>query len=346
MKTFQKIFTVTIFALVFAFAAQAKTVQITDFGAIANDDTDDTEAVRVAVLDLVENGGGTLIFPAGVTDIQDEISITGRQLVNFRLSGDKGSFVKLNGNQDTNYFVFDRAIQIEIENLNFIGNTDVLINAQRVIWAKDVEQTKVSGCGFFDIGATEAIVEFRNTKGSVRDSIFGGSAAQTAAVTARSAKGLLVENTSFKNEFEYLNTTARKAADMNPQHWIKVENPAAIGSGIVRISDSVFETAAQKSIRIEDQSAVTFEGIIVSVSMDKFAVGVSLKNVGYAEALNSTFGSATRPRPAFEVRSNSYLEINGVTLKEQVKLGNFDSNSSCQIRYCPTCGIAPARPKK
>lgn len=346
MKTIFKIMTITIFTFMFVFAAQAKTVNVTDFGAVANDDTDDTEAVKQAVQDLLENGGGNLVFPAGVTDIQEEIVFAPRGLVSFRLSGDKGSYIKLNGSPATNYFVFENAIQAEVESLNFIGDTNTVMNAQRVIWAKKGSQTTISRCAFFDVGAVAAIVEFNDTAAVVENTIFYGSAAQESAVVTRSAKSLTVNNTTFKNEGEYLNTTARKASDIRPENWVKVENPVSVGKGTVRIKDSFFDSAAVKSIRIEDQMSATLDGLTVNVTLSKFGAGVSLKNVSYAETLNSTFGFPNLPRPAFEIRNGSYLEVNAVTLTDLVRFGDSDANSGYQIRYCPTCNVTPSKARK
>lgn len=338
--------TITVFTFMFVFGAQAKTVNVTDFGAVANDDTDDTDAVRQAVQDLLENGGGDLVFPSGITDIEGEIVFNPRGVVSFRMSGDKGSYVKLNGSPATNYFVFENSIQAEVESLNFIGNTDVVINAQRVIWAKKGSQTTISRCAFLDVGAVTGIVEFNDTAAVVEDTIFYGSAAQASAVVTRSSKSLSINNTVFKNEGEYLNTTARKASDISPENWVKVENPVSVGKGLVRIKDSYFDSAALKSIRIEDQMSATLDGLTVNVTLNKDGAGVSLKNVGYAETLNSIFGFPTRPRPAFEIRNGSYLEVNAVTLTDMVKFGDSDSNSGYQIRYCPTCNVTSGKARK
>lgn len=346
MKTIFKIITITIFTFMFAFAAQAKTVNVTDFGAVANDDTDDSEAVRQAVQDLLENGGGDLVFPSGVTDIQEEIVFAPRGLVSFRMSGDKGSYIKLNGSSETNYFIFENSIQAEIESLNFIGDTNKVINAQRVVWAKKGSQTTISRCAFLDVGAVAAIVEFNDTAAVVENTIFYGSAAQASAVLSRSTKSLSINNTVFKNEGEYLNTTARKAMDINPENWVKIENPVSVGKGAVRIKDSYFDSAALKSIRIEDQMSATLDGLTINVTLSKFGAGVSLKNVSYAETLNSMFGFPNRPRPAFEIRNGSYLEVNAVTLTDMVRFGDSDSNSGYQIRYCPTCNVTPSKARK
>jgi hypothetical protein len=57
-----------------AFAVQAKTVNIIDFGAIPDDGTDDTRAVQEAIEKLQNFGGGTLVFPEGTTDIGGQLN--------------------------------------------------------------------------------------------------------------------------------------------------------------------------------------------------------------------------------------------------------------------------------
>src|SRR5207237_300954 len=159
MKTITKLFTLTFFTLIFTIALQAATVNIIDTGAIPNDNIDDTVAIREAVEKLITSGGGTLIFPEGTTDIAGNIDFqTWGNTQSYRLMGDKGSFVRLNGNQNTEYFTFGNNNQVEFNSLIFFAAANPVINANKVIFSNFVKQTKISNCSFFGIGANTAII--------------------------------------------------------------------------------------------------------------------------------------------------------------------------------------------
>jgi len=60
-----KVIFLTILFLILTGFVSAKTVNITDFGATANDATNDRNAIQAAIDDLKTNGGGTILFPSG-----------------------------------------------------------------------------------------------------------------------------------------------------------------------------------------------------------------------------------------------------------------------------------------
>ncbi|HEY0429405.1 MAG TPA: glycosyl hydrolase family 28-related protein, partial [Pyrinomonadaceae bacterium] len=61
-----------LFIFIFSLAVRAETLNITEFGAVPNDNIDDTPAINEAV-EKLKTGGGTLVFPSGTTDISGEI---------------------------------------------------------------------------------------------------------------------------------------------------------------------------------------------------------------------------------------------------------------------------------
>lgn len=346
MKTLFRLLTITVFCAIFAIAASAKTVQITDFGAIPDDGGDDTSAIKDAVSDLAQNGGGTLVFPSGVTEFSGYAEFNPFNKVSLRVVGDKGSYIKLNGDRETNFFTIFRATQVEFDGLTFIADNLTELNARKVIWVKEAVQTKISRCEFIGVGAFEALIEFNNTMATVEDTYFGGSGSSNSVLVSDGVKSFTVSNSTFNNEGQYMDVTVDKTGVNEQQHWISVGNDEEIGKGAIRVKDSSFDSGALKSIFVQNQMSVIIDGITVNVKDDKNASGVVLQNVGYAETVNSTFDTPGRPRRAFELKNGTYMELNAVTLLGQTIFGDVDGDSGYFARYCPSCRIPEAKGRK
>jgi hypothetical protein len=345
MKTIYNTTLAILFTIIlFTVAVQAKTIRVADAGAIADDNIDDTEAVRTAVRDLIDSGGGTLIFPEGTIDISGDIRFqTQGNYQSYLLRGDRGAFIRLGGYDRTDYFVFGNNNQVDIDGLIFYAPQLVHMNANTVIQSSYTSITKITNCSFFGIGARTSIVEAHNTDLIVDKTQFEGSSANRGVVHSLNSRGVTVSNSTFIDYANFLNMYLSKTPHVSTEAWINIETDnlktGANGQRVARIRDSRFDEGAYKAIKVKNQNAVTIDGISVGVLYTAGGAGVSLESVGFAEIKNSSFGFSTQSRPAIEISKKTYLEVTSIELTESVYFLNKDKDSQLKINYCPDCLI-------
>ena len=326
----------------FSFAAQAKTVNIVEFGAIPDDNLDDTPAVREAIQKLQITGGGTLVFPEGTTDINGELSFqTSGNFQSYLLTGDRGAFIRLNGNQSSDYFIFGNSNQVEIEGLIFYAPQAPRYNANRVIVSNYTGQTQITNCSFFGIGASTAVVDVYNTDLIVEKTQFEGSAAVNGVIRTNTSGAVMVSNTTFLDFANFLDLYLSKTPTVSTLAWINIENANplyhALGQRATRIRDSRFDEGALNAVRIKNQKAVDISGINVNVSAVEGSTGISLESVEYAEIKFSSFGFPGDPRPAITLSAKSTIEATSLNFSDGVFFIAKDKTSSFSIKACPKC---------
>lgn len=334
--------TLLLFIFIFSLAVHAETLQITEFGAVPNDDLDDTQAILEAINKLKNLGGGTIVFPSGTTDIKGEIPfIAYGDYQSYRLVGDGGAFIRLNGGSNTDYFKFGNVNQVEIYGLIFYAPTNQIMNARSVIQSGYTSQTNITNCSFFGIGASDSIIDAHNTDLIVEKTQFDGSAALKGVIHSTTARGVTVKNSSFIDYAPFLDMYLSKTPHISTPAWINIENTnpqfGANGQRTVRIHDSRFDEGALKAIQIKNQKTVDISGISVNVSGVDGGGGVSLDNVEYAEVKFSTFGYPSLPRPAVEIKNSTNLEATALTFTNSIYFIDTDSSSTFTIQSCPTC---------
>ncbi|MGC2237399.1 MAG: hypothetical protein WA584_14645 [Pyrinomonadaceae bacterium] len=337
----KKLFAI-LFLLVLSFTVKAATVNVTEFGAIPNDNGDDTQAVRNAVSRLVDSGGGTLVFPAGTTDINGEIPfINYGNYQTYRLVGDGGAFIRLNGDGKTDYFKFGNVNQAEVDGLIFYAPAEQIINAQTVIQSGYTSQTRITNCSFFGIGAETAVIDAHNTDLIVEKSLFEGTSARLGVIRSKTSRGITVKNTSFVDYAHFLNMYLTKVPHLLPGSWIKIENEdqafGANGQRIARIQDCRFDEGALRAIDISNHKAVEISGISVNVNGIDDGIGVMLDNVEFAEVKFSAFGYSQAARPAISLKNRSFLEATSLQLVEAVYFLKRDKSSSFTVKACAKC---------
>jgi polygalacturonase len=320
----------------------AKTINVSDYGVIPDDGIDDTNAVRDAVEKLINNGGGTLVFPGGTTDISGELNFqTYGSYQSYLLTGDRGAFIRLNGTQSTDYFIFGNSNQVEIEGLIFYAPQAAAFNANRVIVSNYTAQTQITNCSFFGIGAKTAIIEDLGTNLIVEKTQFEGSAALVGVIHTNDAAGVSVSNTSFIDFANFLNMYLSKTAAVSTLAWINIENnnPAfhALGQRLTRIKDSRFDEGALNAIRIKNQRSVDISGVNVNISGVEGSSGIVLDNIRFAEIKFSSFGFAASPRPSIKLSNRSVIEATALTFDDAVYFITKDTGSSFTIKACAVC---------
>jgi aldose sugar dehydrogenase len=126
---------------------------VVDFGAIANDGKDDTEAFKDAI-SLVTNYTGLVYIPAGVYDIKEKISLP----TNMTVEGENRNNTIIIGHRNGSR-IFDAkgeannpVTNITIGNLTMkaYGGKDTLGSCVHFIWVTNylIKNTDLSGCGY------------------------------------------------------------------------------------------------------------------------------------------------------------------------------------------------------
>lgn len=134
-------------------------VSITQFGAVSNGETLNTEAISKAIENVSENGGGTVVIPRGIW-------LTGPIILksNINLHVEKGALVKFSDNFDLYPLV-----ETVFEGLD-------TWRAISPIYAKDVENIAITGEGIFDGsgGAWRPVKKFKVTEDFWEDLVESG----------------------------------------------------------------------------------------------------------------------------------------------------------------------------
>jgi glucose/arabinose dehydrogenase len=126
---------------------------VVDFGAIANDGKDDTEAFKDAI-SLVTNYTGLVYIPAGVYDIKEKISLP----TNMTVEGENRNNTIIIGHRNGSRIfeakgeVNNPVTNITISNLTMkaYGGKDTLGSCVHLIWVTNylIKNTDLSGCGY------------------------------------------------------------------------------------------------------------------------------------------------------------------------------------------------------
>ena len=340
-----------LFLFLFTLAVQAETVYITEFGAVPNDNLDDTPAVLAAIEKLQNVGGGTMVFPSGTTDIKGEVPfIAYGNYLSYRLTGDGGAFIRLNGGPDTDYFKFGNVNQVEIYGLIFYAPFDQVMNARTVIQSGYTSQTNITNCSFFGIGASDSIIDAHNTDLIVEKSQFDGSAASKGVISSTTSRGITVKNSSFIDYAHFLDLYLSKTPHILTPAWINIDSTepqfGANGQRPVRIHDSRFDEGAIRAVKIRNQKIVDISGISVNVSGVDGSSGVSLEYVEYAEVKFSTFGYSPWPRPAIEIKNKTTVEVTALNFTNAIYFIQKDKSSFFTVKSCAACTLDAMRTVK
>lgn len=336
----------TLFLSIFIFSltTQAATINITEFGAVPNDNLDDTASIVEAIASLRESGGGTLVFPAGTTDIKGVIPfIAYGNYQSYRLIGDAGAFIRLNGGGDTDYFMFGNVNQVEISNLIFYAPADQIMNARTVIQSGYTGQTNITNCSFFGIGASDSVIDAHNTDLIVEKTQFDGSAASKGVISSTNSRGITVKNSSFIDYAHFLDMYLSKTPHILTPAWINIDSTdpqfGANGQRTARIHDTRFDEGSLRAVKIRNQKTVDISGISVNVSGVDGGGGVSLENVEYAEVKFSTFGYSPYPRPAIEIKNKTTVEVTALHFTNAVYFLAKDKSSNFTVKSCAKCMV-------
>lgn len=338
MKKNIPILTTLFFLLFLTVSASAKTVNIADFGAIVDDDICDTQAIRNAVETVRKTGGGTIVFPAGVTKLCGQIDFVDYgNYVSYRLTGDKGAEISVSIGSGGIGFHGGNVNQVVFDNLIFTG-ADVpvghpqyvdcgilfLFNYTNFVSIKDVQ--------FYGLLCAGSIINTTNVDVVIDTAEFGGSFGGSGAIYAQNFRGLSVKNSIFIDYANYKNKFRSKSADASPA-WISAVNDTmpvvnALSSQVVRIENSRFDEGSKTAVILKNLPFALVSGINVNVSGIDDGTGILADNVENLDVEFSQFGYTPAARPAINAVNNSRVFIKGIKFGGGVVLGMSDATST------------------
>ncbi len=325
-----------LFVLFLNVTIAAKTVNLTDYGAIANDGNDDAPALQLAVNDLKANDGGTVIFPGGTIDLRSKTSlITGSIFIGYKLKGDKGSIVRVNTGIGTGTFDIGNANQIEFDGLTFVGGSPE-IDTEYLLVSGYTSQTIIRNCQFFGLYARVAIFLLENTDALIENSQFDGSGGGYATIYATKFQGLTVRNSTF---IDYANFRDLFTKNLPVQTWIRAETTEAKTARVLRLEDVRMDEAAFYGLHVIGVNHVNVSGLAINVYSHDPGTGILLDNVKYAEIKQSIFGLRPNPRAAIRAINNTTAVVTALTLADGVTYMERDSSSNIITNYCPGCEV-------
>ena len=332
--------------------AHGGTVSIADFGAIPDDNIDDSNSIQEAVYKLQTQGGGTLVFPEGVWDVRREIDFsTSNNYISYKLLGDKGSEIVVSAGPEATVFYFGNQNQVIVENLIITGKkapASDMIDCKYLFYFDNVSQRFLRGMEIYGVFATGALVYTGTGTTVIENSIFGGNGTHNASVVAFNSS-LSVINTNFIDYANYKDEHFSKTY-VNGGAWIKTDSNSVVedayGQRVVRITDSRFDEGARIAIQIANAAHVAISGINVNVSGMDDARGIELSNVENAEINFSWFGLTTVARPAIVALNRTTLEITALKFGAAVYFADIDSTSAVSAKFCPQCESSLRRTKK
>jgi len=338
-----------IIILLLSFSIHAKTVNLTDFGANINDGQNDAPALQSAINDLLQSGGGTIIFPAGKIELQSAVG-TGStaSYVNLRLLGDKGSEVAINADANTIIFNFGNLNQVLFENLIFTGKTSDMAgafytDADKLIQSNYVSKTVIRDCQFYGLGFNTALVHALGTDLLIENSQIEGSRGNVGLVFAENNRGLIIRNSNFIDYANYKDRFLTKTFPVAGP-WVKVRqevqlNGNAMTAYPVTIDQVRFDEGSCVSVDVDNVAFVKVEGSNFNIYKQAGCMGIKLNRVTYAQITQSSFGFSIIDNPLLRVTNSGNVEAKGITLGNAVKSIEKDQSSNVSVQFCPDCRI-------
>lgn len=345
----KRILGLLVIILLYAMSIAAMDVNVVDYGAIPNDELDDTQAINDAYSFLKEKGGGTIHFPGGRLKVSNTIRlIPPRYGGQVAFKGNTGSIIEVSAGDNMIFYAGNLNI-LTFEDLTFVGknvpeSSPEFYDASYLIFALYINQTNIIRCRFYGLAvkSPNSLIYFGNTDAKIVDSQFDGSLGQYpdgAVIRAENTIGLTVSRTSFIDyanlDGEYLSKTPGYVGS-----WIAVNGElpfSGIGKRRIVIEDSKFDEGAATAIKVENVPWVTIAGVTVNVNGASPGKGVYLKNVEYAKIEQSWFGFAAQPRPALDLTNVKSLEATSLKFGNSVYFWRKVNVTNTLIRFCDQC---------
>jgi len=325
--------------LALAGPAGAKTVSITQFGAIANDAKDDSAALQAA-FDAIKASGGTILVADGRYILQHQVnfSVAGAASVSVALRGEPGSSLEVQlQNQNESAIGVGNLNALTIEDMTFLGKEGDQNNGGWILSQNYVQHCRIVNSQFLGLQMTGGIVDTQKAAVLIESCLFDGNAMGNAAIWAHDFRALTVRNSQF---IDYANYQGRylSKTPANTGSWIKVENGLAfnaVGQRRVVIEDTSFDEGAIRTAVFSNVAFVFIRGTATNLNSTTPGAGFVFDNVGLASVEQASFGYTKARRPAIRALNKSRVLVNGIGLSEGVKHFERDQASVIEQANSP-----------
>ncbi len=328
--------------MLLSLGVSAKTNNVANFGAVADDGKDDTTAIQAAVDDLKTNNGGELFFPSGVWSITSHAAgidlLTYGNTFSLHIKGEKGTAIEIAVGEYQNVFLFGNQNQVIIENLLVLGDPLAQANeGDTVINAGYVQQLIIRNSEFYGLKMRSHLVyASSSTDLLIENVLFGGNAAGVASVYLNSARGGTLRNVQFIDYANYKQSNISKT-HANSGAWVKMTatDTAVNGIGIraIRIDDSRFDEGAVFAIDVDNVPFIDFNNLNINVSNVTGATGIKLNKLKYASIRNLSAGFTLLDHPAARVTNSKNVIFEGLRVNGGVKTIERDNTSSVTLNF-------------
>lgn len=286
-------------------------VNLTDFGAIANDEGSDSPALQAALAQVCSDGGGEIVFPRGKTILSSDVGLDCGFASHLTLRGNGDALVELRGAPTTHYFSVGNLGAFALKDLLFMSFREVtdgkyvfIVSAQTVV----VDQTI-----FANIHVQNSIfLADHSAVTSIKNTQFAGCGGQ-ATLHTYGVTNLNVTDSVFIDYFNYKGVYYSKSP-WGVASWIYAQEPAARGKPSTRITGSFFDEAAFYAVNVENAESFVFEHNGVNLNGGTDAYGVRSHNVDNALVRNNRFGYVSFPRGAALFSDTARFEFSDNTL--------------------------------
>jgi len=342
----------------FAFSSIAQTINVTDFGAIPDDQFDDSTGIQAAVNAAFSKGGGVVVFPEGKFILRDQVNIVPVQGVGYDISlrGFKGSVIEVSVGQGKIAFYAGNLNTFAVEDLIFVGKEtnapEDFYDARSVIYSNYVENTLIARSSFFGLatrasdGTPTGVVHLGNTDARITDTRFDGSLSDYPSggvLTAEDFRGLTVSRCTFIDYANFQGRYLSKSVGFVGS-WISAKNGRVFGANGQRrvfIEDSRFDEAAAIGIRLENVAWGILRGLSFNVNASVAGRGIYVKNSGFVKIDQSWFGFSRNPRPAIDVDGLGGLEAVALDFSDGVYFLRKNGDVKVSATFCQECKDAP-----
>lgn len=332
-------------------SAQALEVNPIDFGAIPNDNLDDSAAIQAAINETLLNGGGTVTFPTGKLNLNARLTVVPANYLGgeIKFTGSRGSVVEVSvGGNEIGIYAGNMNV-MTIEDVVFVGKNVTssdpkFYDARWVVFSNFVNQTNLIRSQFFGLATPSngSVVYIGNTDGRITDCQFDGSLGQYpggAVVLSENSRGLTVSRSTF---LDYANSIEgyRSKTTAFTGAWVKVLGGMPLnGNGFRRavIEDSRFDEGAATAVWIEGAQWLSYAGNSTNLNGTNVGRGLFLKDVAHAEVKQSWFGYTPNSRPALDVLNVGAIEITSLRFGGGVYFMRKENLTSLSIKYCTPC---------
>lgn len=338
--------TSVLFIIIFTLSiltAQARTVRLADYGT-PGDNQDDAAGFQLAVYDLANSGGGTLVIGEGVWDVQQGVTLVNETLnaTSIRITGNKGAILRLALNEEHTFLNIGNNVQAELSGLIVVSKTPTGAQYDGGYFLQSLYtgQTIIQNCNFFGLFMKYDFIKTGNTDLIIEKSIFGGNAANGAQIHVTNFMGLTVRDTLFLDYYHFLDTYYSKTPN-NVGYWIKAENNAmppvnATGTKAVTVTNTRFDEGAPVAISVQNSPYADISDIIVNVGSTSNSTAIQLDNVVYAQIKMGQFGYTQAARPAIYAR-RSTVEVIGLRFANGVFFADVDRATKVFKEKCAQC---------